>query len=47
MKRLVVATALSSLLASPDARAQTAADSAAIKATALDYIEGCPCPRIP
>jgi hypothetical protein len=39
MKRLILTTAVLSLAVAP-ARAQTAADSAAIKATALDYIEG-------
>lgn len=40
MNLLIVSTALLSLLVAPDSRAQAATDSAAIKATALDYIEG-------
>jgi hypothetical protein len=38
--KLIVATVLATGLLAEPARAQTAADSAAIKQTALDYIEG-------
>lgn len=40
MRALVVLAVLMGTLAVPDMRAQTAADSAAIRQTALDYIEG-------
>ena len=39
MKSLLLATLVAAVLTAP-ARAQTAADSAAIRATALDYIQG-------
>ena len=40
MQRVIPLMLAAVLVASPDANAQTAADSAAIRATALDYAEG-------
>jgi hypothetical protein len=40
MNRILVSAALLTVLVTPVVSAQTAADSAAIRATALDYIEG-------
>ena len=40
MRLMILAACGTLLLVTPPARAQSAADSAAIRVTALDYIEG-------
>jgi hypothetical protein len=40
MRSIIALAALAMMLGVPEAQSQTAADSAAVRATALDYIEG-------